>query len=144
MKARFLSITPEHLQERIRTGRHVTVLDVRTRSEYDEGHMRGALSMPLDELQRDGLIDLTGDPTIGTHHTLYLTCHSGGRALRAAEKLHTEGMDNLVLVRGGTEGWHRAGLPMGRSQGGFSRLLENLPWQSGARVNGEAPARRLD
>ena len=37
MKTRFLSIAPEHLRKRIRTGRHVTVLDVRSRSEYEEG-----------------------------------------------------------------------------------------------------------
>lgn len=141
MKTRFLSIAPEHLRERIRTGRHVTVLDVRSRSEYEEGHMHGALSLPLDDLSRDNVIGLTGNPAIGTQHPLYLTCHLGGRAFRAAEALRNQGLDNLVLVRGGTEGWRQAGLPMGRPDGGvLSKLFGQLPWQAGARASTQAPA----
>ena len=140
MRRRFLSIAPEHLGERIRTGRHVTVLDVRTRSEYGDGHMQGALSLPLDELTRDDVIGLTGDSRIGTQHTLYLTCHSGGRALRAAEKLHDEGLDNLVLVKGGTEGWRQAGMPMGQPDDGvFAKVLGRLPRLVGARTAARAP-----
>jgi rhodanese-related sulfurtransferase/DNA-binding transcriptional ArsR family regulator len=41
----------ESLVERVRNGA-VTVLDVRPEEEYQEGHLPGAISVPIDELQR--------------------------------------------------------------------------------------------
>ena len=44
------AITPETLRERIRAG-DVTLIDVRPTDEYLHGHLPGAVSMPLDELE---------------------------------------------------------------------------------------------
>ncbi len=47
----FEQITPEELQTRMSKGKAV-LLDVRPRVEYEAGHLPGAQSMPLDELER--------------------------------------------------------------------------------------------
>jgi len=44
------SITRDELRKRLRD-RDVVVLDVRPRAEYDAGHIRGALSIPVTELK---------------------------------------------------------------------------------------------
>jgi rhodanese-related sulfurtransferase/predicted transcriptional regulator len=44
------SITRDQLRKRLREG-DVVVLDVRPRPEYDAGHIRGALSIPVAELK---------------------------------------------------------------------------------------------
>ena len=114
MSNRFFSIAPERLHQRMQTGQPVTLLDVRTAAEYGSGHVPGALSVPLDELNSADIADLTAIPDIGTGQPLYVTCQSGLRAQEAAEKLHRAGLDNLVLLQGGTEAWEKSALPMRR------------------------------
>ena len=46
--------------------------------------------------------------------TVYVTCYSGARAQRAAERLTATGHGNITLIEGGTQAWEQAGLPMRR------------------------------
>jgi rhodanese-related sulfurtransferase len=114
MSQRFFSIAPEQLHQRMQSDRPATVVDVRSQAEYRAGHVRGATSVPLDEMDTSDLIGQTGNPSAGSDQPLYLTCHSGLRAQQAAEKLHSAGYDNIVLLQGGTEAWEKSGLPMRR------------------------------
>ncbi len=89
------------------------LVDVRTRAEFDDGHARGAKSIPLDELSRDSLIsDLQIDAI--DDHNFYLICQGGHRAKLAAEKLSAQGVGNLIVVKGGTDAWKQSSLPMVR------------------------------
>lgn len=81
-----------------------TVLDVRQPDEYVEGHVPGAVLIPLGELaDRRGEIP-EGDP-------LYVICAAGGRSLTAAAALVGAGYP-AVSVAGGTNGWIDAGHPV--------------------------------
>lgn len=78
------------------------VLDVREPDEYVRGHVPEAINLPqadlavrLDELPRD--------------RPLYILCHAGYRALRAAQFLVQMGYDQVVSVKGGTEAWRASG-----------------------------------
>jgi rhodanese-related sulfurtransferase/DNA-binding transcriptional ArsR family regulator len=44
-------VTRSELQQRLKQGA-ATIIDVRPRDEYEAGHIPGALSMPVDEVQR--------------------------------------------------------------------------------------------
>jgi rhodanese-related sulfurtransferase len=112
MSERIPSISPAHLHGRMRAGQPVVLLDVRSPAEYRAGHVQGALSVPLDELDATDLAQRTGVADIGSATPLYLTCQSGLRAQQAAERLHLAGHRNLMLLQGGTEAWARAGLPL--------------------------------
>jgi NADPH-dependent 2,4-dienoyl-CoA reductase/sulfur reductase-like enzyme/rhodanese-related sulfurtransferase len=70
------------------------VLDVRNVNEYEEGHIRGALNLPLDEL-RFRLDEVPRNVRIHLH------CRSGFRAHLALRILKANGYDNLVNVTGG-------------------------------------------
>lgn len=80
------------------------VLDVRQPDEYTEGHVPGAVLIPLGELaDRRGEIP-AGDP-------LYVVCAAGGRSLTAVAALVDAGYA-AVSVAGGTNGWIEAGHPV--------------------------------
>lgn len=109
-----LYITPERLHARMASDRPVALVDVRSPAEYRAGHVRGAVSLPLDDLTPARLERRLGKAAVGAEQPLYLTCHSGLRAQQAAQQLYQAGYRNLVLLQGGTAAWERAGLPMRR------------------------------
>ncbi len=70
------------------------VLDVRNRAEYEEGHVEGALNIPLDEL-RDSLDQIPKDRPV------HIYCRSGYRAHLALRILAGRGWKDLRNVTGG-------------------------------------------
>jgi rhodanese-related sulfurtransferase len=112
------TISPENLHALRAQGDPIRLVDVRTSAEFADGHAAGAMSIPLDALDPSELKARFGDET-GTTEPLYLICASGKRAEQGAQKLSSEGVNNLVLVDGGTSAWAEQGLPLRRT----SRLL---------------------
>lgn len=97
-------IAPDALAKELADAARRVVVDVRAQSEWVEGHLPGALHIPLPELA-DRLAEL---PTGGT---LVLQCAGGGRSMIAASLLQAHGIDDLVNLTGGYAAWLRAGLP---------------------------------
>lgn len=120
MTDRILTVSPRALRGRMRAGLPVPLVDVRSAAEYRAGHVHGARSVPLEEIDAGRLVAQTGVAGIGRATPLYLTCQSGVRATQAAEKLHDAGLHNLAILDGGTEAWEKAGLPMRRCVGAVS------------------------
>lgn len=85
----------------------VTVLDVRSDMEWNEGHLPGALHIPLGYL-RDRLGELTKRTPLMTH------CLSGGRSAIAASILRAAGFDQVSNLTGGFQAWKDAGLTVVR------------------------------
>jgi len=75
-------------------GEGAAVLDVRNRGEYEEGHLAGAVNIPLDEL-RFRLDEVPAGVRIHVH------CRSGFRAHLALRILKQSGFDDAVNVSGG-------------------------------------------
>ena len=77
-----------------RYGREV-LIDVRTPQEYEESHVRGAILIPVDELEAE--IDEYGiekDAKIGVY------CRRGVRAERAKEILAKKGYTDVLNIGG--------------------------------------------
>ena len=51
---------------------------------------------------------------LSSSQEVFLLCHSGSRAARAAEKLAREGFSQPIVVEGGTQSWVEAGLQVKR------------------------------
>lgn len=117
---RFIDIAPVHLHRRMQADDAVTLVDVRSSAEYRAGHVPGALSLPLDELDNVEIAHYTGNQALGKDQTLYLTCQQGVRAEKAAQMLHESGFHNLALLKGGTDAWEKAALPMHRDSNAIS------------------------
>jgi hydroxyacylglutathione hydrolase len=81
-----------------------TVIDVRASSEWAEGHIPGALHVPLAELGATAR-RLPAGPTI-------VHCEAGTRSVIAASTLRASGREDVVDLAGGFSAWRRAGLPV--------------------------------
>ena len=83
----------------------VTVLDVRKRSEYREGHIPHALHIPLGEVaERAG--------EIPADRPVILQCEGGTRSAIAASVLRALGRHDVANLQGGFTAWEKAGLPV--------------------------------
>jgi len=79
------------------------VIDVREQSEWDEGHVPGAVHVPRGYLEsRIAGIARPDD-------ALVLMCAGGFRSLLAARNLREMGYDNVESVAGGFTRWKQAG-----------------------------------
>ena len=107
-------ITPEQLRTEQLAGKSPALVDVRTTAEYRAGHIPGALHIPGDELALATVEKRLGKSGPGKDEVLYITCHAGQRAARAAATLQQYGLTNIALVEGGTQRWQQAGLPLRR------------------------------
>ncbi len=92
-------IDVDELALRIEAG--AVVIDVREPDEYGNGHVPGAILVPLGSVP-----DRLGDLGVGTE--LLLVCRSGARSMRAGEFLEAQGR-TAVNVAGGTLAWVASG-----------------------------------
>lgn len=85
---RLLGITPKvDLGELIRNG--ATILDVRTKGEYSEGHIRGSVNISADKLaQNIGKLK-------GKNNPIITCCASGMRSASAKGILRSNGFTNV-------------------------------------------------
>ena len=76
----------------------LVLLDVRESYEYTQGHIQGAIHIPLNSLP-EALTDL--DP-----EQAYVTiCYSGSKARRAAAMLAEHGFSQVGVLLGGMDAW---------------------------------------
>jgi rhodanese-related sulfurtransferase len=92
----------QEVKERLDAGERVTIVDVRTPAETEQGIIPGAKLIPLDELE-DRWIELQACDEVVCY------CASGGRSLRAARLLHSRGLFNATSLVGGIAAWKAAG-----------------------------------
>lgn len=71
------------------------LVDVRTEEEYEEGHIPGALLVPIEEI-RERKVDAFPNPD----QTLLLYCRTGRRAEDAAAILVKLGYKNVYAIGG--------------------------------------------
>ena len=107
----YVTIDPAEASATVASGRGILV-DVRTPGEFREVHALGAILIPLDVLSRQRVEAALG----GNPGPVHLLCASGIRAVKAAARLQSAGLDNLRVVEGGTQAWSAAGLPVLRGR----------------------------
>ncbi len=82
---------------------HILV-DVRTPTEFESGHIPGAINIPVDSLANE-LDQLPADQDIVVY------CQSGNRSVRASRILSDAGYGSIFDL-GGIIQWRAAGLPV--------------------------------
>lgn len=80
------------------------VLDVRTDSEWQSGHIKGAHRIELNALPN-------AIPSISKQTPIAILCARGNRASIAASLLEKKGFKNVSNVRGGMQAWNKSKLP---------------------------------
>lgn len=74
----------------------LVVLDVRREAEFADGHIKGAVNLPLSELSDPGMMANLED-----NHNIYVHCGGGYRSVIASSLLKRQGIHNLRNVLGG-------------------------------------------
>jgi hydroxyacylglutathione hydrolase len=83
----------------------IQVVDVRRKSEWEQGHIGGALHKPLDRLE-SMLGDLKRDRPIVVH------CKGGYRSAIACSLIQRAGFENVTNLIGGLDAWQACRLPV--------------------------------
>ncbi len=87
----------------------VVYLDVRTEKEWEGGIVEGAVKATLVQLaSEDGMAMLPDSKT----SIIAVYCKSGHRSALAIPLLHRLGYTNAISMKGGYEGWVKAGYPV--------------------------------
>ena len=90
-------------------GRDVVVVDVREPSEWDDGHIEGALHLPMFEAAARRAEIPEGRPVA-------LVCAGGLRSSTVLSALQRHGVANLHNVTGGMAAWVKAGYGVTRQR----------------------------
>lgn len=87
----FKQINVDKVRDLVEGGAYI--VDVRERMEFENGHIKGAINIPLSEL-RERANEIPKDKTV------YLHCRTGQRSYNAALALQHLGYDNVVNITG--------------------------------------------
>ena len=85
----------------------VIVLDVRTRGEFNEGHIANAINI---DVEADTFLNEISQLDKTKAYAVY--CRSGRRSADAVSKMSDEGFMNLVNLKAGILDWQSAGYPV--------------------------------
>jgi len=95
----------QQIRETVQSDPSFQLVDVRSRAEWLKGHLPGAISMPLLDLDPKKDVVDPSKPSL-------VYCHEGYRATTAASILLREGAGEIGILIDGIEGWSALGLPL--------------------------------
>jgi rhodanese-related sulfurtransferase len=98
-------VAAEHTKDPLETvkkkldDKKAVLIDVREEDEWDAGHVRGAIFLPLSKLNA-GLDPKELAKVLPKDKVIYAHCRSGGRCLVAADLLKKQGYEVRPLKQG--------------------------------------------
>jgi rhodanese-related sulfurtransferase len=101
-------ITLEDLLEMRVNSEDFKLVEVLSEEEYEEGHIPGAINVPLDKLEALARQKLKRTDTIVVYCASY-TCQA---STKAARKLLEMGYNKTLDFKGGKRWWRHAGLEL--------------------------------
>ena len=105
-KTRIREIDIEAYKRMVAEGAPHLLVDTREESEWNKGHVRGALHIGKGVIERD-IVARVPDKTA----TLVLYCGGGFRSALAADNLQKMGYSNAISLDGGWRALKASGLP---------------------------------
>jgi rhodanese-related sulfurtransferase len=120
------SLTAPELNDRLARGERFQLMDVRSEREYAEGHVPGAMNLPMEQAEAR-LAD------INPHDPVVLICQSGRRASMTCNLLKPHRND-LVLLEGGTKAWIDAGFSVCKTAATRLPLMRQVQIGAGSMI----------
>ncbi len=96
------NVNVEEARDLIAEKADLVILDVRTVSEFESGHLGGAVNIPVEELSLR-LSEVNPDDE------LLVYCRTGNRSTTAVGILKENGYDRIYHMDGGITAWKSAG-----------------------------------
>jgi sulfur-carrier protein adenylyltransferase/sulfurtransferase len=106
VKPTIREIGVERARERLDGDRPPVLVDVRERNEWNQGHIPGAVLIPLAELE-----DRVGKAAPDRSRPVILYCARGNRSAFAARTLEELGYEDVVSIEDGFNAWAERGYP---------------------------------
>lgn len=112
------TVTPGELHSRLADHPELQVLDVRSRSEFENSSIAGAQNVPLDRLGHHAARLAQAGPMV-------VVCQSGARAGKAGLRLAGAGAEGIEVLDGGMQAWQAAGgaVTVGRPRWSLERQV---------------------
>lgn len=107
MKDTTVTIPPTDFKVKIEKNPEATILDVRTPSEFLEGHIKNARNVDWNGTDFDKQIK-----KLNKKETVFVYCYSGGRSSSAVSHLKSMGFKSIYELDGGISNWESEGLPV--------------------------------
>jgi len=101
------NVSPEDFNRLLAAEGEAQLMDVRTASEFAEGHLKGAVNIDVQQSSFLTSAQTQLDPS----RKVYVYCLRGGRSARAAKALTKVGFQ-VVNMDGGITQWKRHNLPL--------------------------------
>jgi len=110
-------LPPQQAHEELRNNPNAFVLCVCPKDEYDQLHLENSVLIPRGLLEfqvaKNELYPrINSGRTPRKDQRIIVYCRSGSRGLLAAKTLKEMGYTNVVSIKGGIDGWVKAGLPV--------------------------------
>lgn len=96
----YKKISPQEAKERMSQTKEIRILDVRTKEEFDAGHIKGAICIPNETIGEDEIAELPDK-----NQQILVYCRSGIRSRQAALKLVRKGYTDIKDL-GGILDWN--------------------------------------
>lgn len=110
-KAQAASVSLAEVKEKLNTGDNMVLLDARTLEEYQAGHIKGAISLPLIEFT-ERYAQIEGQLSKDSELVVYCNGSSCGLSTAVAEALLAKGYGRVRVFFGGWPEWLAAGYPI--------------------------------
>jgi rhodanese-related sulfurtransferase len=98
-------VTVQEARSLIEDKPDLVILDVRTASEYEDGHIEGAVNIPVQELS-------ARFDELSNEDELLVYCRAGNRSAQAVGLLQDVGFTKIYHMDAGITGWIEAGYPV--------------------------------
>ena len=112
------TITVQQAKDLMDSSTNAIIVDVRNETEYQAGHLNGAILLPLYRIENFNWADFqeyTGPSAnifqLLWNHDLIIYCKSGSRSVIACNILSNHGF-NVCNIQGGIVAWMQAGYPI--------------------------------
>ena len=93
------TLSMQDAQAELAKDRSIILLDVRTKEEYNNGHIKGSINVPLDRLPVS-----IAQKVPNKRAKLFVYCLSGSRSSQACSWLMKNGYENVTNI-GGITAW---------------------------------------
>ena len=97
-----IKLNPSELKNKLSGNEDFFLIDVRDPEEYENGHIKGSILIPLSDVEKK-------TEGIRKDKPMVLYCALGRRSRAAAEALIARGFTNIYHLDGGLKAWTQDG-----------------------------------
>ena len=107
-----VKVSAEEVIELAESKPDLVIVDARKPSDYQKGHLEGAVNLPNTETTPESLAKVVGGKA--TPVLFYCNGIKCGRSVDASKKALAAGYTNIYWFRGGVEEWQAKGYPLAK------------------------------